>query len=374
MKVLMLCYEFPPIGGGASRVVSGLTRELVSIGYEIDLVTMGFRGLPRYEKIGNINIYRVPCIRLNRSFCTIFEAAIYTVSCFFYTLKLLKRNKYQLNHTHFIFPDGFISFLIFKLTRLPYIITAHGSDVPGYNPDRLKLAHRLLFPIWKIILHHAKEIICPSSSLRLLIMKAFSKARVIIVPNGIDIEKFKPDKDKQIHILMVSRMVKRKGIQYFLKALEEIKLNNNEIHIVGDGPYLKDLKKMASPLGNSVKFWGWLDNRSEKLKELYETSSIFVFPSEAENFPIVLLEAMSAGLAIITTKGTGCAEVVKDCALLVDPHNPEAIRDALNTLIHNDQLRRHLGSAARIRLENNFSWQAVARQYARIYEQSVRVP
>ena len=94
---------------------------------------------------------------------------------------------------------------------------------------------------------------------------------------------------------------------------------DQEIHIVGDGPYLSQLKQLAATLSKRIIFHGFLSNRSEKFKDLIETSSIFVFPSESENFPMVLLEAMAAGLAIITTKNTGCEEVVGDTGLLVAP-------------------------------------------------------
>ena len=90
--------------------------------------------------------------------------------------------------------------------------------------------------------------------------------------------------------------------------------------------------------------------------------------SEVENFPIVLLEGMTAGMAIITTKGTGCAEVVKDTAVLVEPKNPDAIREALLKLTQNQELCHELGSAARKRIEDHFSWETVAKQYIEVYK------
>ncbi len=102
---------------------------------------------------------------------------------------------------------------------------------------------------------------------------------------------------------------------------------------------------MAKQLNVPAKFYGYVDNNSPELRELYETASIFVFTSESENFPIVLLEAMAAGAAIITTSGTGCAEVVGDAAILVPPRDPEAIRAALEQL----ESRSGAGGEARAR-------------------------
>jgi glycosyltransferase involved in cell wall biosynthesis len=282
-------------------------------------------------------------------------------------LKLVKRNHYNINHTHFILPDGLVSLIIKKITWLPYIITAHGSDVPGYNPDRFKLGHRLFSPFWKKVIQNSEQIICLSESLKSLVLKHGIETKITVVPNGLDTNKFQPDGNKQRRILIVSRMFERKGLQYFLKALDGLDFEH-EVNIVGDGPYLRALQQMADDLKIKVRFWGWLENTSLELKRLYETSSIFVFPSESENFPIVLLEAMAAGMAIITTKGTGCAEVVGDTALLVESRNPAAIREALNRLIPDPDLCKGLGQAARRRLENNFSWTAIAERYADLYE------
>src|SRR3970040_110398 len=131
----------------------------------------------------------------------------------------------------------------------------------------------------------------------------------------------------------------------FLKAIEGHS-HDQEVHIVGDGPYLPTLKRMAQHSETPVRFWGWLDHRSPEFTDLFETSGIFVLPSESENFPVVLMEAMAAGMAIITTKGTGCEEVVGGVALLVSPKNPTEIREALSRLICKPALREELGRTA----------------------------
>jgi len=370
MKILMLCYEFPPLGGGASRVAHGLSTKLVTLGHQVDLVTMGYRGLPSREHVNGVQVYRVPCLRMRKYACTVPEAVSYLVSALPKVRQLVTQQRYDINHTHFILPDGLIAWQIKRYAQLPYVITAHGSDVPGYNPHRVKVAHKLLAPLWKTITRNAEQIISPSKTLQSLLVKRIADTKVALIPYGFDLDKFQPHANKQRRILVVTRMVQRKGVQYLLNALEVLPLDH-EIHIVGDGPYLSNLRKMANNTGLNLMFWGWLDNRSSELKELYETSSIFVLPSEAENFPVSLMEAMAAGLAIITTKGTGCAEVVGDAAILVEPRNPEAIQAALETLTVDDNLCMRLGQAARKRLEDNFSWDVVARRYLDQYERYI---
>jgi glycosyltransferase involved in cell wall biosynthesis len=161
-------------------------------------------------------------------------------------------------------------------------------------------------------------------------------------------------------------MFERKGVQYLIDALEGFG-SQYEVHIVGDGPYLKVLEGVIEEKNLEVELWGFLENQSQEIRDLYETSKIFVFTSEAENFPIVLLEAMAAGLAIITTDGTGCAEVVGDAALLVKPRDSAAIRRSLETLIASPDLVSELGAAARKRLTEKFGWAIVAEQYLSLY-------
>jgi glycosyltransferase involved in cell wall biosynthesis len=146
-------------------------------------------------------------------------------------------------------------------------------------------------------------------------------------------------------------------------------------HIVGDGPYLIELKQAARRLHTRavVHFHGWVDNTSSAFRELIETATIFALPSEVENFPNALLEAMAAGLAIITTAGTGCEEVVGPTALLVPPRNAARIRAAIERLLAEPALCDELGRAAQARVRGIYSWRSVVDRYVETYERAVRI-
>ena len=364
----MLCYEYPPIGGGGAKVVHGLSSELVWQGHQVDIVTMGYKNLPQHEKLNDLNIYRVKCLRLKANICTPFEMIIYMILAIPLILKLCRNNRYDINHTHFIYPDGFLAYLVNKLNNLPYIITAHGSDVPGYNPDRFKVLHKLLTPLWKIITSGSERLIIPSRSLDNLVKKATGSIRTTIIPNGINLNKFSADEKRENKILLVTRMFERKGVQYFIHALSGLN-HSYAVNIVGEGPYLNNLKTLTKDSQSKINFLGFLDNDSKELRELYESSKIFIFTSESENFPVVLLEAMIAGLAIITTNDSGCAEVVGDGAILVKSKDPVAIKDALMKLINDPMLCNKLGKTARKRAEEFFSWTTIANKYVGVYSQ-----
>ena len=371
MRILTLCYEFPPLGGGGGRVVHGLSRELVRLGHEVTVVTMGYRGLPEREMVDGIDVHRVPGIRQRLYQCSIPEVACHLPMAARVARRLLDEQRFDLAHAHFIFPDGLNALGLYRRADLPFLITAHGSDVPGYDPHRLRVAHTVLAPIWRSIVGAAAIVTCPSGVLAQLVRDNAPDARIEVIPNGLDVGSLDPLRQRRKQMLVVSKMLERKGIQYLIRALAGTDLGF-EVHVVGDGPYMPEIRRTIAETGAVVRLWGWLDNDSEELAQLFRTSSIFVLPSESENFPIVLLEAMRAGLAIVTTRGTGCAEVVGDAALSVEPRSAEAIRAAIARLAGDPELCKSLGAASRARIEANFSWAAVGKQYLEAYHRCLK--
>ena len=369
LRVLMTCYEYPPLGGGGAGVVHGLTRELAALGHHIDLVTMRYRQQPRIEIIEGVKVHRVSCLRLRIATCTPPELLSYVVGARPVCQRILREKRPDIVHSHFIFPDGVLALWLRRRNALPYVITAHGSDVPGYNPNRFRALHHILAPIWKRVVAQASAIISPSQSLANLVRAQRYVGSLEIIPNGYRTAQAAATRHRRGNLLIVSRLFERKGVQYVLQALEGI-ARPLQLHIVGDGPYLADLKLTAQRLRTraSVHFHGWLDNTSSAFRELIETASIFALPSEAENFPNALLEAMGAGLAIITTSGTGCAEVVGPAAILVPPRDVAGIRAAIEQLSAEPGYCDELGRAARARVHDMFSWRTVAEQYVGAYE------
>ena len=160
MKLLCINYEYPPIGGGGGVVSKGLAEALVKRGYHIDLVTSGMKDLPEFEIVNGVHVHRVNCIRRYRHYVTLPEMVTLIRPLYSKALRLINENDYQLNHTHFIFPSGLVSYLLKKRTGLQYILTCHGSDVPGYNPDRFNFCHKLLKPFWLTTVNRRCSISC----------------------------------------------------------------------------------------------------------------------------------------------------------------------------------------------------------------------
>jgi glycosyltransferase involved in cell wall biosynthesis len=364
----MLNHEFPPVGGGASPVTFELCRQLARMGHEVDVVTMHYGKLPRFERVEGFGVYRTPAIRKQPNICHPHELATYLPGAFFKTLSLAKKNKYDIIHCHFIVPGSPLAWLISKLTGIPFIITCHGSDVPGHNPDRFKLLHKIIKPAWRFFVRSAALVTAPSEFLKKRVLSNCSGLEVTVVPNGIYVENYTPT-TKTKSILLCSRIFKFKGFQYAIEAIKDMRLDW-EVNIIGEGPYLPELRKLAEGSQTPIKFWGWLDKGDPRFSELFGKSSIFVFPSEMENFPTVLLEAMAAGMAVITSTAGGCPEVVGEAGLLVEPRNAGAIRQKLEELITSEPRRVELMTAARKRAAM-FGWHTIASRYVECYQKVI---
>jgi len=367
MNILMLNYEYPPLGGGSAPVTKSLAEELVRQGNDVDVVTMSYGQLRKEEVIGGVQVYRVPSIRKNRERCSIYEMLSYCISATAFLPRLLKEKEYDVNHTHFIVPTGIVSGILHK--KIPYIVTAHGSDVPGYNPDRFQVSSSLLKPFSRMVVERASCITSPSVFLKKEIVRNFGNHKIAVIPNGIEVSgHFTGAKKKKI--LTVSRLFERKGIQYVIEAMKDVE--GFEYCICGEGPYRTHLANLIEryDIGHKVKLKGYLD--TEQLHREYESAAIFILTSTSENFPVVLLEAMAAGCAVITSNNTGCVEVVGEAALFVEPRDVENIKQQLLTLINDSHLMNQLGKTGRNRVEKEFTWSKVAGKYMNLYKDVVR--
>ncbi|MEX2123318.1 MAG: glycosyltransferase family 4 protein [Woeseia sp.] len=362
-----MSYEYPPIGGGGGNVAHPLAATLVSRGHSVDVVTSGMRGLPRTETVDGVNVHRVRCLRAHRHYTTTAELMTWIWPAYRKALELTTAHHFDLNHTHFALPSGLASYLLYKKTGLPYITTIHGSDVPGYNPDRFRIAHNLVRPVWRKIIRNSAKVVSASRFLKDL-ARLHIDVPVEVVRNGYA-AKFTDNTfgGKKNRILVVTRMFPRKGVQHFIEALASLE-HDWEVVIAGDGPYLPQLKARVKRMGVNVRFVGFV--QGDTLAELYATSKIFVFPSLQENFPTVLLEAMEAGCAIITTNSDGCAEVVGDAGIATVPGRVDQIRNALVLLMTDEERITMLSARAKERIKR-FRLPRIASQYEKVMQHAL---
>jgi glycosyltransferase involved in cell wall biosynthesis len=283
-------------------------------------------------------------------------------------IRKLRREPFDVIHCHCAIPTGLLVHPTTRFSRTPYVVTAHGSDVPGYNPDRFTREHRITPPVLRIIMNGAARVTAPSRYLCALIAEKVGPIPVDHVPNGIHPgEPGGPKKKNQI--LMAGRFLRRKGFQYVLQALKDID-EEFEVHIAGDGPLREELRRRAAELDSRVTFHGWLAHDSRELRSLYDRSAILCLPSEKENASMALLEGMRTGMAVIASDTAGCPEIVGDAGLLVPPQNVPLLRDALERLLSSEETTRMYGQRARSRVTDVFDWEVIGSRYLDLLQQA----
>ncbi len=242
-----------------------------------------------------------------------------------------------------------------------------GGDVPGFRPYDFSTFHKLIGPLLKFVWRKAHTLVANSMGLRNLALQFDPEAKIEVIPNGVDTEKFTPvERDwSRPKLLSVGRVVHQKGLDLGIKALAGLGDLDWEWTIAGDGKSRNPLQIQAEQLGiaDRINFVGW--QSKEELNALYQKSNLFLFPSRHEGMPNAVLEAMACGLPVIASKIAGSEELVlhKKTGLLIESEDVESLRKGLKELMPDDQARKQMGIAGRDRVEKKYSWHEVAASY-----------
>jgi len=376
MRILIINSEYPPIGGGAGNASAHIAYCLAKMGHEITVVTSRFKNLPRKEQFDNLTIHRIPALRRRQDRSNALEQIIFIISASFWILRhaqddalnLLRHYKPNATLAFFGVPSGAVAWFLKIVYRIPYVVSLRGGDVPGFRPYDFRSYHKLLAPFLRIIWKNASAIVANSIGLRDLAIKFDSRFEIPIIPNGVDLKTYKTENRNKTspHLLSVGRVVYQKGFDIALRALADLKDLKWEWHIAGDGPQMDALKSLAQELGidKRILFLGWQSR--EQLIEQYKWSNLFLFPSRHEGMPNAVLEAMASGLPVIASRIAGNEELVVDgeTGILFPTEDVDSLRVALKKILNDVSLRRQMGEASRRRVEERYSWENTAKQYA----------
>jgi glycosyltransferase involved in cell wall biosynthesis len=372
MRILILNSEYPPVGGGAGNASANIAHWLAQMGHEITVVTSRFDKLPHKEQHSNLTVYRIPALRVRQDRSRPLEQLSFLISAAIWTLGLASRFKWNATVAFFGIPSGAIAFLLKKIFNIPYIVSLRGGDVPGFRPYDFLLYHKILSPFFRTVWKNAAGIVANSNGLRDLAMDFDSSFAISIIPNGVDLELYQTGAREWSvpRLLSVGRLVYQKGLDVATRALAGLKDVPWEWHIAGDGPQMQALQSLAKEMNveDRVVFHGWQSR--EELIELYQQCNVFLFPSRHEGMPNAVLEAMASGLPVIASCIAGNEELVIDSktGYLVASEDVESLRVALKKILYNPTLGRQMGIASRHHVEENYSWESTAQQYALLLE------
>lgn len=375
LKLLCLNYEYPPMGGGAGNATQHTAKELTRRGHEVHVITSRLPRQATVDRDARVVIYRVYSKRKSIHEAGLAGALTYLLGAFFKLRRLSRINDYDIFHFYFGLPTGLLALYVHHVLKKPYVVALRGSDVPGYDNTRwyLRPLHKLAAPMTRHIWSNAAAVTALSESLRALAQDTCPHVSIAVIRNGIDPSVFpsrEPARRKRsVRLICVSRLVKRKGLEYLLAALPELKSDGVTLDIIGTGEQQSHIRSMVRRLGveDCVNLIGYIPR--ESLAEFYHRADIFVLPSLSESFGQVLLEAMSCGLPVIASRVGGIPETLEHekGGLLIEPGNSEAIIGAVRKLAADPLRRNSMSEYNRHIAVNEFGWSRIAEQYEKLY-------
>jgi L-malate glycosyltransferase len=374
MRILILNHEYPPVGGGGGQAAQDIARELTRRGHEITIITAHLKGLPRDELVENIHLIRLPSLR-KRSYQAGFLAmGAYVLVAIGAGFRVIRRWHPDVIHVHFAVPAGAAARILSRLTGTPYVLTAHLGDIPGGVPEKTGGWFRWVFPFTIPIWRKAASIVTVSEYTRSLIQQTYN-INPVVIPNGIRMENENPA-GLQVHdppvIIFAGRFMPQKNLVELVETLALVKDIPWKCIMVGDGPLLEDIKRTIATHDLQKRFSlpGWLTTQ-QVLAYLAQSDLLFM-PSLSEGLPVVGLQALSMGLAIVASRVGGNIDLVEPGSngFLADPNDRDAFSSALRRLLSDQKALQNARQASRI-LAGRFDIKTVVDRYETIFKKIV---
>jgi phosphatidylinositol alpha-mannosyltransferase len=356
--------------GGVANHIFALEREFIKMGHKVKLIAPASRGANSDERL----------ICLGRAWPTPSSGSVARITLTPWLARkvkpVLEREKFDVIHLH----EPLCPMLcttILRLTRAATVGTFHAMDSRGYS--QWKPFTVVFLRKWFRKLDGRIAVSKPARDF----ISGHFPADYRIIPNGVDLEHFSPDvppiekfKDGKINILFVSRLEKRKGVNYLLDAYEQVRkeLGNCRLILVGPGTrwsrwYEEQVKLKGL---KDIVFTGWVPQ--EELPRYYQTADIVCTPATGrESFGLILLEAMAMGKPIVASNIDGYASVATHNAeaLMVPPKDKHSLAQALIMLAADAKLRREMGARGKLKA-TEYGWERIAQRVMDYYKEVIK--
>ena len=392
MRVLMLSWEYPPrIVGGIARHVDELSRALARAGVEVEVLTAHHPGAAVSEEVpvgpGRVRVLRAGASPLN---ALDFVCDIHQLD-FSLLARVLAEGKarYDLVHGH----DWLVAFAARTLKygwEVPLVATIHATEA-GRNQGVRTPMQQYIHSVEWLLTYEAWRVICCSEAMAGEIEGGLNVPRdkLRVVPNGVDpgrmrcedsaeaLEAFRKRwaRPEERIVLFVGRLVKEKGVEELIEAMPEVLAARPEAKfVVAGGGWYGHLRDRANGLGvgHKVAFAGFVPE--EDLPRLYAVAEVAVYPSLYEPFGIVALEAMAAGVPVVTSDIGGFREVVRHgrTGIQTWANNPHSLAWGIKEMLSDRRLAGRLRRAGKREVRERYHWDGIAKQTLSVYAEVLR--
>jgi len=362
LRVLLVTAEYPPDIGGIGSHVAELAKGLAP---RIERVTVihpqGPAAPSRLIEDGGIAVMRPTVIK---------GEPFYQLMLGGWLRRKIRQSPVDLVHVHGMRPLGAT-----RRLPVPVIFTNHSS---GFL-NRLSASQRRRSRTARL-LEHLAAVIGPSDELVAAVRALGYMGPAAMIPNGVDPERFRPGRsserarlgigEDEVVILLARRLVEKNGVVWFARALSSLRGRNVRVVIAGEGDERPQMEQILAESGLDARtvFLGPVPNAA--MPALFCSADMSVLPSLAEATSIAGLEAMASGLPLVGTRVGGIPALIEDevTGLLVPPRDPGALGAALLRLVSEPALRRAMGTAARAKIEREFTWAQVVARTMDVYQ------
>jgi len=415
MNIVMLVYEFPPrIIGGLGTYAGEISQELVKLGHDVTVVTMNDGKLPTRETWHGVEVHRPAHVDLSDSlpamvnedlrrwgrglkfFSDVFAYNVIAASKLAFELVRKEDKKADIVAAH-DWLSAIAGASCKRELKVPFVFHVHSTE-PGRTMGRGSQVVNALESMGGSV---SDMVVTVSHAMRdELVGLGFVEKKIRVCYDGVDPAKYDPSKvsqemvkklrqryeltDEDKMILFVGRLTAVKGVDRLVSAMPAIlqKIQNAKLVVVGLG----DMQDYLGGLVHSIGMGDHVTLRTEFVPEEerilhYAACDLAVFPSLYEPFGIVCTEAMSMGKPVVVGAAgiSGLREQVvpsgpDQTGLHVNPQDPSDIAWAVSTILGDRNLAQKLGSNARKRVLQMFTWKEVASSLVRTYEELLSAP